>query len=438
MRYVNKIYLSVIIFLLMVLPISAQTEPPNPDSLSCYSAVLIEPESGEILYEKNGDKKIYPASTTKVVTALLALKNLDLDKSITVPQDFPYVDGSSMYLLPGETFTVREYLEALLVHSANDAAYLLGLEMSGGDINKYIDMMNETVAKLGCTNTHFVNPHGLHDDNHYSTARDMARIACDAMKIEEFRRIVKMPGISLHETAQTPEKRSYYSTNRFLWSNSKIIYKDKYIPIKYDIIEGVKTGYTLEAGNCLISSAYKDGVRLICAVYKASGFEMYKDSRIILDYGFDNYETKKILAKGESIGKKDISFSIQKNLDYAIDTDVYQVIKKGSKLSYEKNTTIDKIKLPIKKGQKIGTIIIKIGDKQTSYDVVALNDVESIFTLTFVKQVLRHLPDYLTLKNIVIAVVTLIILLAIIAKIRRDRIRRRRRRYRKSSSSRLS
>ena len=94
MRYVNKIYLSVIIFLLMVLPISAQTEPPNPDSLSCYSAVLIEPESGEILYEKNGDKKIYPASTTKVVTALLALKNLDLDKSITVPQDFPYVDGS--------------------------------------------------------------------------------------------------------------------------------------------------------------------------------------------------------------------------------------------------------------------------------------------------------------------------------------------------------
>ena len=175
-----------------------------------------------------------PASTTKIVTALLAIENLDLEKSITVPEDFQLVDGSSMYLLPGETFTVRELIQAVLIHSANDACVLLAMEISGS-VDSFVQLMNQRAIELGATNTHFVNPHGLHDDNHYTTAYDMAIMAREAMKNDEFRKIVGQSSLILPETPKTPEKRIYNNTNRFLWSKSEIIYKNQYIPIKYDI-----------------------------------------------------------------------------------------------------------------------------------------------------------------------------------------------------------
>lgn len=425
MKILRKILTAATAFALSFSP-SFASQPPDPSTLSGESAVLMEAGSSEVLYEKNGDAKIFPASTTKIMTAILALENLDLDKSITVPDDFPFVDGSSMYLLSGETFTVREYLEALLVHSANDAAYLLGLEVSGGNIGDFVKKMNDKASELGCTHTHFVNPHGLHDENHYSTAKDMAKIAVYAMQNEEFRKIVSMQGITLHETEKTKEKRMYSSTNRFLWCESPMIYKNEYIPIKYDKIDGIKTGYTLEAGNCLISSATEGEMRLISSVYKASGFDMYRDSRTLIDYGLENFSVQKLVAKGEFLASKNIKLSVQKKLDAEMSRDVYRVMRKGDSVTFEKTVEFGDLKLPVVKGQKVGTITIDVQGDRQKYDVLASNDVESVFTIKHLKEIIFSLPKHLTKRNIMIFV-GILILIFIIKRI----IKRRRRRYRR-------
>ncbi len=431
-KYIRKIILfSLILNILFVNTYFVKADEVNSSELSCTSAILIENDTGKVLYEKDADKKIFPASTTKVMTALIAIERLDLEKSITVPKDFPLVDGSSMYLLPDETFTVKELLQGLLVHSANDASVLLGINIAGSE-SKFVELMNERAKQLGAVNTHFANPHGLHDENHYSTARDMTIIAREAMKNDFFRKTVSMSALSLNETKQTKEKRMYNNTNRFLWSNSQIIYKNKYIPIKYEIIDGIKTGYTNEAGNCLISSGVKNGMRLISAVYKSSGFEMYRDSRIILDYGFENYRFENIIKAGEKIGSEDIKFSIQKTLDYAVVENISNIVKIGEDVKLDKKIDLDDIKLPIRKGDKVGVFTVSSQNESKQYDIVALNDVETIFSVDYIKSVL--LNKELSLEKIVIfsgAIVLLLIIIFIINSTgSRKRKRRRRRRYR--------
>ena len=308
---------------------------------------------------------------------------------------------------------------------------MLGINIAGSE-SKFVELMNERAKQLGAVNTHFANPHGLHDENHYSTARDMTIIAREAMKNDFFRKTVSMSALSLNETKQTKEKRIYNNTNRFLWSNSQIIYKNKYIPIKYDIIDGIKTGYTNEAGNCLISSGVKNGMRLISAVYKSSGFEMYRDSRIILDYGFENYRFENIIKAGEKIGSEDIKFSIQKTLDYAVVENISNIVKIGEDVKLDKKIDLDDIKLPIRKGDKVGVFTVSSQNESKQYDIVALNDVETIFSIDYIKSVL--LNKELSLEKIVIFSGAIVILLIIIFIINstgsRKRRRSRRRRYR--------
>lgn len=390
---------------------------------------MIESETGKILFDKNAKQKAFPASTTKIMTGLLAIENLDLEKSITVPEDFQLVDGSSMYLLPGETFKVRELIQAVLIHSANDACVLLAIEISGS-VDSFVQLMNQKAAELGATNTHFVNPHGLHDDNHYTTAYDMAIIAREAMKNDEFRKIVGQSSLILPETPKTPEKRIYNNTNRFLWSNSEIIYKNQYIPIKYDIIDGIKTGYTLEGGNCLVASGIKNDMRLISVVYNSNGFEMYRDSRIILDYGFDNFSVQNIITAGEVLGSENIKNSIQEKVDFAIMQDVSNLMKKGGSPEFEKTIKLNEFKLPIKKGDKIGTLGITIDGETDYYDLIALNDVESIFTFKYLKSLFANKGSFIHKVIVVVAILLFLIILAF--TIRFINIRRnKRRRYRK-------
>ncbi len=401
----------------------------KPSDIVCKSAVVIESETGKILFDKNAKQKAYPASTTKIVTALLAIENLDLEKSITVPEDFQLVDGSSMYLLPGETFTVRELIQAVLIHSANDVCVLLAMEISGS-VDSFVQLMNQRAIELGATNTHFVNPHGLHDDNHYTTAYDMAIMAREAMKNDEFRKIVGQSSLILPETPKTPEKRIYNNTNRFLWSKSEIIYKNQYIPIKYDIIDGIKTGYTLEGGNCLVASGIKNDMRLISVVYNSNGFEMYRDSRIILDYGFDNFSVQNIITAGEVLGSENIKNSIQEKVEYSIMQDVSNLMKKGTSPEFEKTVKLNELKLPIKKGDKIGSLGISIDGETDYYDLIALNDVESIFTLKYLKSLFANQGSFIHKVIVIIAILLFLVILAF--TIRFINIRRnRRRRYRK-------
>ena len=367
---------------------SSFASPIEPD-ISAEAAILIEIDSGEILYEKNANAPMYPASTTKIMTALLALEHLNLEDKITVPEDMGPADGSAMYLLPGEVFTVRELLDGLLVKSANDAAVLLARTISG-DIQSFATLMNQRAKDIGCTNTSFANPNGLHDPSHTISAHDMALIAREAMKNATFRELVSQVNVTLDETPQTPEKRYFRNTNRFLWSTSKIIYNNEYIPIKYEVVDGIKTGYTEEAGNCLVSSGEKNDIRVISVVFKASGYDVYRDSRLLLDYGFDNFEKKTLIKKDTVLGSQPINYSSQGSLEYGTKEDFVIPYLKSSLPVYNTKIMLNDLKLPISKGDIVGKLVISNDKSTNELTLFALNNVESIFNLNFIKQIFTY------------------------------------------------
>lgn len=367
---------------------SSFASPIEPD-ISAEAAILIEIDSGEILYEKNANAPMYPASTTKIMTALLALEHLNLEDKITVPEDMGPADGSAMYLLPGEVFTVRELLDGLLVKSANDAAVLLARTISG-DIQSFATLMNQRAKDIGCTNTSFVNPNGLHDPSHTISAHDMALIAREAMKNATFRELVSQVNVTLDETPKTPEKRYFRNTNRFLWSTSKIIYNNEYIPIKYEVVDGIKTGYTGEAGNCLVSSGKKNNIRVISVVFKASGYDVYRDSRLLLDYGFDNFEKKTLIKKDTVLGSQPINYSSQGSLEYGTNEDFVIPYLKASLPVYNTKIMLNDLKLPISKGDIVGKLVISNDKSTNELTLFALNNVESIFNLNFIKQIFTY------------------------------------------------
>lgn len=367
---------------------SSFASPIEPD-ISAEAAILIEIDSGEILYEKNANAPMYPASTTKIMTALLALEHLNLEDKITVPEDMGLADGSAMYLLPGEVFTVRELLDGLLVKSANDAAVLLARTISG-DIQSFATLMNQRAKDIGCTNTSFANPNGLHDPSHTISAHDMALIAREAMKNATFRELVSQVNVTLDETPQTPEKRYFRNTNRFLWSTSKIIYNNEYIPIKYEVVDGIKTGYTEEAGNCLVSSGEKNDIRVISVVFKASGYDVYRDSRLLLDYGFDNFEKKTLIKKDTVLGSQPINYSSQGSLEYGTKEDFVVPYLKSSLPVYNTKIMLNDLKLPISKGDIVGKLVISNDKSTNELTLFALNNVESIFNLNFIKQIFTY------------------------------------------------
>lgn len=367
---------------------SSFASPIEPD-ISAEAAILIEIDSGEILYEKNANAPMYPASTTKIMTALLAIEHLNLEDKITVPEDMGPADGSAMYLLPGEVFTVRELLDGLLVKSANDAAVLLARTISG-DIQSFATLMNQRAKDIGCTNTSFANPNGLHDPSHTISAHDMALIAREAMKNATFRELVSQVNVTLDETPQTPEKRYFRNTNRFLWSTSKIIYNNEYIPIKYEVVDGIKTGYTGEAGNCLVSSGKKNNIRVISVVFKASGYDVYRDSRLLLDYGFDNFEKKTLIKKDTVLGSQPINYSSQGSLEYGTKEDFVVPYLKSSLPVYNTKIMLNDLKLPISKGDIVGKLVISNDKSTNELTLFALNNVESIFNLNFIKQIFTY------------------------------------------------
>ena len=280
-------------------------------NLMANYGVVIDYETGKVLGGKNIDSKVYPASTTKIWTAYLVVKNVkNLDEPVEITEP-PGVDGSSMYL------EVGELLQGLLIHSSNDAAVVLAKYVSGST-QDFAQLMNKEAKKAGALNTHFNNPHGLPDDNHYTTPYDMAMLARKAMSEKVIREIVSTKSISFKQqntaTSKINTSRYFTNTNLFLTSNDKITYRKQSIPIKYDIVDGIKTGYTDDAGRCLLSSAVKNDMRVIAAVFKSFGTNVYVDSRTLLDYGFENYTSKTIINKDDYTKTKRVLFTKEKEL----------------------------------------------------------------------------------------------------------------------------
>lgn len=348
------------------------------DSLKSKYMVLMDYDSGNVLYQKNADKKMYPASTTKIWTAFCVLKKCkDLNQVIEI-KDMPRVIGSSMYLEDGEKFTVKELLESLLIHSSNDVAYVLAKHFGNGKPEKFIEFMNEEAVKYGAKNTHFNNPHGLPDEDHYTTAMDMTMLGRVAYSNNVIKKIVSMKSVSFKRGPNCKLDREMYNSNRFLTSLQTMEYKGKTIPIKYDIVDGMKTGYTDDAGNCLLATAKKDGTRLISGVFKAPGGALYHDSRTLLDYGFDSFKTVTILKKEDFEGEQKVKFAKPSTIHYTLANDYSVTEKKSDNISkddYKTKMNFENLKLPVKKGDIIGSLqVYRKGSLVSNIALVAEND----------------------------------------------------------------
>lgn len=393
----------------------------NEPSITAEYAVLMDYETGKVLYDKNSSKKIFPASTTKVWTAYVVLKHVsDLNQVVKI-ENMPAVEGSSMYLKDGESFTIKELLDSLLVHSSNDVAVVLANYVSGS-VEKFAELMNSEAKAIGAENTYFNNPHGLPDENHYTTAYDMALMAREAMNNKTFRDIVKTKYIKYGATDAYPYERYFVNSNKFLNSTEKINYKGKDVDIKYDIVDGIKTGFTNDAGKCLLASAMKDNMRVISAVFKSSGNNLYLDSRTLIDYGLDNFKSSTIVNKSDFIDSLDVKFTKQGKLVYE-PLHSYKVVlsRDSNKDEYKTNVKLDKIDLPIKKGDKVGTLeVYKGSDLEANIDLVATDNLNSIFSFITENKTLLN-----TIKIILIFLVFLLIIILLL--IIRKKIRKRNR-----------
>ncbi|MCE9557792.1 MAG: D-alanyl-D-alanine carboxypeptidase [Armatimonadetes bacterium] len=238
--------------------------------LSATSAIVIDADSGVVLWEKNPDKRVFPASTTKVMTALLLLENTAPGDLIKAPKDVRKVGQSSLHLAPGEKVSSRDMLKALMLRSANDACYAIAVHVSGsvGDFSK---LMNAKAEELGCTETHFVTPNGLHDSMHYTTARDLSTIAREAMKLESFRNVVRLQKSTIKRSVN---KSDVTLENRNLWLG------------KDGSATGIKTGFTRPAGHCLVGSATRNGVSIITVIMKSG--DWIRDQENLVDWVFTN------------------------------------------------------------------------------------------------------------------------------------------------------
>lgn len=344
-----------------------------PPQVSAPSAILIDSESGRVLYEKSPDTKMYPASTTKVMTALLASEYKDLDEQITASPNVVNIErgSSQIYINPGEILTMRQLLFALMLPSANDAAIAIA-EHLGGSIDGFATLMNERAQSLGAVNTHFVNPNGLHDDNHYTTARDLAIIARDGMKNPIFREVVSTYHYEIPATNKQ-EARNYLTNSNKLISK----FNNKY---KYEYAIGIKTGYTTKSQHCLVGGAKKDNLELITVVLGDSKDFMYPDTIAMFEYGFANFKKLELLKKDMIVTTVNIKNGDRKlNL---LATEDYLLTGKEEELEEIQKTKIvtmiKDIQAPVKRGDIIGTVSYRLENKeQKTIKLIAEEDVLS-------------------------------------------------------------
>ena len=248
------------------------------------SEIVMEVNSLRVLTSKNSDAKKYMASTTKILTALVVIEHCNMSDIITVTKDTIGVEGSSIYLEEGEKLSVKDLLYGLMLRSGNDCAETLAKHCAGS-IENFAVLMNETAKNCGAINSNFTNPHGLHDDNHYTTAYDLALISCHAMKNPTFREIVSTKFIDIPFTT-----RNY---NRHLVNKNKML-------TEFEGSTGIKTGYTKKAGRCLVSSCVRNGMELVCVVLSCP--PMFERSKELLATAFDEYEQYKIIEADNIVG----------------------------------------------------------------------------------------------------------------------------------------
>ena len=341
----------------------------GPD-INAESALLIDNKTNKVLYSKDMNRKMFPASTTKILTAILVLENHSLDEKVTasynavmtIPSGY-----STASIQIDEVLTVEQLLELLLVHSANDAANVLA-EYTGGSIDSFVAMMNTKINELGLSDTHFTNPYGLQDNNHYTTAHDLAIIMQYCLKNDDFRKIAGQASCAIPSTNKS-EPRKYSSTNELLIAGNSNYYPN--------LIAG-KTGYTSEAGECLVSAVYNDNLELVGVILNSNN--RFKDTRSLYNYGYTNFSIKNIVNGKDIITNVEVKNATKdtKNLNLLVSEDIPVLANNSDDLSkIEPQITLNSdIKAPIEDGQVLGKVSYSVNGITYSTDLIAANNVE--------------------------------------------------------------
>lgn len=376
-----SILLSFIFIINLFMGSTVLAAEPNVSAEAIYS---VEVSTGKVLFEKNAHEKRFPASTTKVMTALLVLENCELTDTATASYNAISIipNGySTAHIQVGETLTIEDLLYALMLPSANEAANILA-EHVAGSISSFATMMNTRAEELGCENTHFVNPNGIHNDDHYSTAYDLYLIANEAMKNPEFRKIVSTPTYTLPSTDKYADNdRVCKSTNQLIHVNNSNRSDNYYY--KYCI--GIKTGFTTQAQNCLISQASKDGLEILNVVLGAGTTEdnlsiRFLDSIELFEYAYNNYAMTTLKEQNDVIKTIEVKNGTKKtkNLDLLSKDNltVFHNLDIDVKTLEPEITLKENFKAPIKKGDIVGTALYKVDDLEYKTELVAGHDVE--------------------------------------------------------------
>ena len=362
-------------------------ENANEPDLISKAAILIDNKTNKVLYDKNSNERMFPASTTKILTAILVLENCDLNETVTASYDaiMSIPEGYVTANIDGEEqLTVEQLLELLLVHSANDAANVLA-EYVGGSIESFVSMMNTKVNELGLTNTRFTNAYGLQDEEHYTTAYDLSIIMQYCLENDDFRRIAGSASCSIPATNKS-DVRSYVSTNQLIVPDN---------PNYYSYVTVGKTGFTTEAGECLVSCAYRNDLELICVVLGGTVIDgvstRFSESKTLYEYGFNNFSLKNIANPGDVITEIQVSNGTPdtKSLDLAFTDSIYVLINNSDlETNYTPEIQLNSdISAPITQGDVLGSVVYTIDGIQYTSDIVATHNVESSQLLQFVLQI---------------------------------------------------
>ena len=328
--------IAIALCILIMAPVSVARALTAAPEVNAGGIVLIEATTGKILYAKNAHVKLPMASTTKIMTAMLALEHGGLDALVEITDEAYGEQGSSMYLERGEKISLRDLLYGLMLVSGNDAAVAIAVYI-GGSTEGFARLMNQKARELGALNTNFVTPNGLHDDNHYTTAYDLALICQAAMKLPEFRELASTKS---YTTTTGNKKRYLRSKNRIL--------------TEYQGGNGIKTGYTGPAGKCLTFAAQRDGMQLIGVVLNCPN--MFPDAKRILDYGFAAYKMETIVCKNDVVTRAPVKNGIKNVLALIAKQDIMIPVLKEGESAYRTRVVLNGIVAPIAAGDELGRL----------------------------------------------------------------------------------
>lgn len=432
----NFRFLSVFLIFALLLPCftcAMALEDPQPQ---CTAALLVDATYDEILYEMNAHEKRYPASITKIMTSLLALEavergELSLTDVITAPEGIYSgltADSSTANIKSGEQMTLLDLLYCVLLPSANEACNVIAYAVSGGT-DPFVALMNQRAAELGMTGTHFVNTHGLHDDNHYTTAWDIYLMSAEAMKNATFREIVSTAQYFIPAT-NISEQREFYNTNALL-SNLK---HSGYV---YQPAIGIKTGSTGQAGYCLVSAAEQDGRTLYCVVLGAELVKQedqsykrmnFSESSRLLKWGFDNFSCRMILDSADPLDQVDVTLSDTERVLVRAEGSLAALLPNDVNVEDFTRTIVknaESVEAPVAEGQVLGSVTLSYnGEDYGSLDLVALNDVERSDLLYYIDRAEKFISQTWVKAAAVVFVLFLLILIIAIRSRRRHKRRR--------------